>query len=110
MGSLFSLWLTRQAPLTHCLTSGPFMSAQEQTLPLHEQLTHVIDRRWLLALYAVIPLSLLLVISDAWLFDGHVIYQHIPTQPEDWPFWTVIFGLPHIIASLITMADREYLT
>src|SRR5690606_41356166 len=35
--------------------------------------------------------------------------QPIPTQPDDWPFWTVIFGLPHIIASLITMADRAYL-
>lgn len=86
------------------------MSAQEQTAPLHEQLIHIIDCRWLLALYAVIPLSVLLVVTDAWLFDGLAVYQHIPTQPEDWPFWTVIFGLPHIIASLITMADREYLT
>lgn len=86
------------------------MSAQEQTLPLPDQLIHVIDCRWLLALYAVIPLSVLLVITDAWLFEGRALYQHIPTQPEDWPFWTVIFGLPHIIASLITMADREYLT
>ena len=85
------------------------MSAQEQTLPLHEQLIHVIDCRWLLALYAVIPVSVLLVVTDAWLFEGRAVYQHIPTQPEYWPFWTVIFGLPHIIASLITMADREYL-
>lgn len=86
------------------------MSLQEQTLALQEQSIHVIDCRWLLALYAVIPLSLLLVIADAWLFEGRTVYQHIPTQPEHWPFWTVIFGLPHIIASLITMADREYLT
>ena len=86
------------------------MSAQKEAVPLHEQLIHVIDCRWLLALYAVIPLSLLLVFTDAWLFQGRAVYQHIPTQPEDWPFWTVIFGLPHIIASLITMADREYLT
>lgn len=69
----------------------------------------MIDCRWLLALYGVIPLSLLLVVVDAWLFGGRAIYQHIPTQPEHWPFWTVLFGLPHIIASLITMADREYL-
>ena len=57
----------------------------------------------------MIPLSLLVVFTDAWLFEGRMVYQRIPTQPEDWPFWTVIFGLPHIIASLITMADREYL-
>ena len=86
------------------------MSAQEQTVSLQEQLIHVIDCRWLLAIYAVIPLSVLLVVTDAWLFEGLAIYPRIPTQPEDWPFWTVIFGLPHIIASLITMADREYLT
>lgn len=86
------------------------MSGQEQTLPLHEQLIHVIDCRWLLALYAVIPLSVLLVVTDVWLFEGRAVYPRIPTQPEDWPFWTVIFGLPHIIASLITLADREYLT
>jgi len=85
------------------------MSAREQTLPLPQQTVHVIDCRWLLALYLVIPLSLLVVFTDAWLFEGGMVYQRIPTQPEDWPFWTVIFGLPHIIASLITMADREYL-
>ncbi len=63
------------------------MSAQEQALPLHDQLVHVIDCRWLLALYAVIPLSVLLVVTDVWLFEGRAVYQHIPTQPEDWPFW-----------------------
>lgn len=71
---------------------------------------HVIDCRWLLALYAIIPVSVLLVVADAWIFEGQALRQHIPNQPEHWPFWTVIFGLPHIIASLITMADREYLS
>ena len=85
------------------------MSAQEQEIPVQEQLAHVIDCRWLLALYAVIPVSLLIVFTDAWLFQGRALHQYIPDQPERWPFWTVIFGLPHIIASLITMADREYL-
>ncbi|WOD10823.1 hypothetical protein RPW65_17595 [Pseudomonas sp. NyZ704] len=85
------------------------MSAQEQALPVQEQLLHVIDCRWLLALYAIIPVSVLLVITDAWIFNGQALRQYIPDQPEHWPFWTVIFGLPHIVASLVTMADREYL-
>src|SRR5690606_36973502 len=91
----------------NCRTSA-LMSAREQPLPLPQQTVHVIDCRWLLALYLVIPLSLLVVFTDAWLFEGRMVYQRIPTQPEDWPFWRVIFGLPHIFASLITMAEREY--
>ncbi|MFN3580687.1 MAG: hypothetical protein ACK4VV_09475 [Pseudomonas sp.] len=74
-----------------------------------EQPIHSIDCRWLLALYAIIPISLVLVLLDALVFQGRALYQYLPHQPENWPFWTVIFGLPHIIASLITMADKEYL-
>lgn len=65
--------------------------------------------RWLLALYALIPLSLLIVIVDKFWLDGWFINQ-VPINPEHWPLWTLIFGLPHIIASLLTMVDRDYLT
>ncbi|WP_373188000.1 hypothetical protein [Halopseudomonas sp.] len=75
-----------------------------------EPLTHSIDCRWLLALYAIIPACLLAIILDALLLDGQAIHRYLPDRPEQWPFWTVIFGLPHIIASLLTMADREYLS
>lgn len=75
-----------------------------------EQLAHSIDCRWLLALYALIPLSLLAIMVDTLLLNGQGIEQYLPDRPEQWPFWTVIFGLPHIIASLLTMSDREYLS
>lgn len=75
-----------------------------------EQLAHSIDCRWLLALYALIPLCLLGIVIDILVLDGQAIQQYLPNKPEQWPFWTVIFGLPHIIASLLTMADREYLS
>lgn len=75
-----------------------------------EQPAHSIDCRWLLGLYALIPVCLLAIFLDILLLDGQAVHQHLPDKPEHWPFWTVIFGLPHIIASLLTMADREYLS
>jgi len=69
-----------------------------------------VDCRWLLALYALIPISLFLVAVDTLALDGVLLRQHLPAAPERWAFWTVIFGLPHIVASLLTMADREYLS
>jgi len=74
-----------------------------------EDQLRAVDCRWLLALYALIPVSLLLVTVDALGLDGTMLRQHLPAAPEQWAFWTVIFGLPHIVASLLTMADREYL-
>lgn len=68
-----------------------------------------IDCRWLLALYAVIPACLLLVAADALLGDSRLLHS-LPADPMLWPFWTLVFGLPHIIASLLTMADREYIS
>ncbi|QJD59362.1 hypothetical protein HG264_10820 [Pseudomonas sp. gcc21] len=70
----------------------------------------VLDCRWLLALYAVVPVSLALVLIDSLVLDGRLLRQHIPVDPMQWPFWTVIFGLPHIVASLLTMADSEYIS
>lgn len=68
-----------------------------------------VDCRWLLALYAVIPLTLAFVVTDILLLDGQ-LFHSMPADPARWAFWTVVFGLPHIIASLITMADRDYLS
>ncbi|PKM04492.1 MAG: hypothetical protein CVV16_04680 [Gammaproteobacteria bacterium HGW-Gammaproteobacteria-6] len=73
------------------------------------EIPHSIDCRWLLALYALIPLCLVLVLIDSLLLDGLALHQYLPDNPDNWPLWTLIFGLPHIIASLITMADRDYL-
>jgi hypothetical protein len=70
---------------------------------------HQVDCRWLLALYAIIPACLGLVFLDALVLDGQAVLHVLPADPMLLPLWTVLFGLPHIIASLVTMADREYL-
>ena len=72
------------------------------------QAARQVDCRWLLALYAVIPLSLSIVAIDVLLLEQAWLDSYLPSYPTNWAFWTVIFGLPHIVASLITMADREY--
>jgi hypothetical protein len=68
-----------------------------------------LDCRWLFALYGVIPLALTVVAIDVLWLDNALRLNHLPTNPEYWPLWTIVFGLPHIVASLLTMADREYL-
>ena len=70
---------------------------------------HLVDCRWLLALYAIIPISIAAVMLDLFWLNGRLLDQYLPSNPNRWAFWTVIFGLPHIIASTLTMADREYL-
>ena len=67
-----------------------------------------VDCRWLLALYAVIPLSLAVVAIDSLFLEQALLNSYLPSSPMNWAFWAVIFGLPHIVASLLTMADREY--
>jgi hypothetical protein len=67
-----------------------------------------VDCRWLLALYAVIPLSLAIIAIDVLLLEQAWLNSYLPSSPTNWAFWTVVFGLPHIVASLLTMADREY--
>ncbi|MFD1700027.1 hypothetical protein ACFSB1_11875 [Halopseudomonas phragmitis] len=74
------------------------------TLPVLRE----VDCRWLLGLYALIPLVLLIVLLDS-LPGGGWLRRSLPNDPMHWPFWTLVFGLPHIVASFVSMADRDYL-
>ncbi|TVP89095.1 MAG: hypothetical protein EA348_09120 [Pseudomonadaceae bacterium] len=56
-----------------------------------------VDCRWLLWLYAVIPLSLAWILLDIGLAQGRILHDYIPTDPANWPFWTIVFGLPPIL-------------
>lgn len=70
---------------------------------------HTVDCRWLLSLYAIVPLFGAIVIVDLIWLESNLLDNVLPSEPEHWPFWTVVAGTPHIIASALTMADREYL-
>jgi hypothetical protein len=65
-----------------------------------------VNTQKLLALYAVLPLSLGLLFID-WISGGS-LSQSLPANPEYWPIWIYIFGMPHVFASFILLADKQY--
>ncbi len=67
-----------------------------------------VPNKLLLALYVVIPLSLLAAFIDS-LFFGHAIREVLPSNPGQLMWWAIIFNFPHIISSLITLVDKEYI-
>lgn len=67
-----------------------------------------IDSRFLLAINAIIPLSFLMIALDL-AFWGGTIKTFLPHKPEDYAWFSFIFNLPHIVASFVTYADRDYI-
>ncbi len=68
-----------------------------------------VDARILLALYLVVPISLLFVLYDMFILDGFIGKHYLPKLPDNWAYWGVFFGLPHIVGSFITIVDKEYI-
>lgn len=69
-----------------------------------------VNSHMLLSLYLVIPVCLLAVIIDKLFLDEALLKQYLPVQPAEWAFWTLVFNFPHIVSSLVTLADKEYLS
>jgi hypothetical protein len=63
----------------------------------------------LLLVYAIIPLALGLIWVDQ-TFLNNTVRLDLPYIPEMWVVWVYLFGMPHVIASIHTLADREYLS
>lgn len=62
----------------------------------------------LLALYALVPAMLAVVWLDKNVF-GEYLMHALPFRPEAWIWWIYLFGMPHVVASINTLIDREYL-
>lgn len=62
--------------------------------------------RLLLGLYALIPLCLLLQLSDQFFADGYLL-QRLPTSPKGFLLFQILFGTPHIIASTILITTNK---
>ncbi len=69
----------------------------------------IIKRSWLLAVYIVLPLTLILVIID-FIFLEQTLQPYLTANALYFPLVILLFELPHIIGSLVTFADTEYLT
>jgi hypothetical protein len=69
----------------------------------------VISARFLLGIYLILPLCLLAMILDLLFWDGALV-KTLPTSPESFFLFQILFGTPHIIASTIILAsNRDYL-
>lgn len=68
-----------------------------------------VNSKTLLALYLIIPLCGLLVMADMLLLENRLFYQYLPTSPEAWMVWAIVFETPHIVASFFSFGDREYI-
>lgn len=61
--------------------------------------------RLILGLYAIIPLCLLLQVSDS-LFFNNFLLNNLPSSPYHFVLFQILFGTPHIIASNILLATN----
>lgn len=68
-----------------------------------------LDRRWLLAVYLIVPATVLTIVLDHWVFGQILRVAILPVMPEQWSLWVILFGLPHVVAGTLTMADSDYL-
>ena len=63
----------------------------------------------LLAMYIVIPLTIVIVCLDHFLLNKWLLKEYLPVHPYEWAWYLVIFGMPHIVGSVITLVDDEYI-
>jgi hypothetical protein len=86
------------------------MSAQlisSQDFPKQNQLA--VSFRLLFGLYAIIPICLLLQLSDGWFWQGY-LKDNLPSSPTHFLLFQILFGTPHIVASAILLAsNRDYI-
>lgn len=68
----------------------------------------VVSRKNLLLPYIIIPLACVILVIDSYVFN-YQWQSSLPVNPELWFWWGLLFGYPHIVASVMTYADKEYI-
>jgi hypothetical protein len=67
-----------------------------------------ISFKWLLALYAILPVCFLAGLIDKYYFNSK-LQPLLPLAPENYFWLALLFGTPHILASnIILLSNREY--
>ncbi|HEX5774709.1 MAG TPA: hypothetical protein VFY28_01970, partial [Candidatus Paceibacterota bacterium] len=64
--------------------------------------------RSLLAVYSIVPVFAAVIIFDLLLLGGQ-LRAAMPVRPETIFLYALLFNVPHHLASLFSLADREYL-
>jgi hypothetical protein len=62
----------------------------------------------LTVLYCIIPACAAVVVIDILLLDQVLALNYLPSSPEQWLIWAVVFETPHILASFFSFADKDY--
>jgi len=60
----------------------------------------------LLALYAIIPLFLILQLTDSYALQGALL-QYLPSSPSHFLLFQLLFGTPHILASAVLITTNK---
>jgi hypothetical protein len=81
----------------------------DQSTSLDQANSVNIDCRLLLSLYFIIPVALVVVALDQLFLGQAMLTGMFSMDPSRWAFWTLIFNLPHIVASWVTFADKAYI-
>ena len=85
------------------------MSAQGIALQQSGSLKLSVSFRFLLSLYAIVPLCVFLLWLDQWAF-GYLLRDNLPSSPSHFLMFQILFGTPHIIASnLLLFSHADYL-
>lgn len=63
-----------------------------------------LPRALLLWLYVIVPIGISSRCSTATLFGG-VLRRTLPAVPDDLLLWTLIFNVPHVVASQLLLLD-----
>lgn len=87
--------------MTHTATP-PADSGYLPNLPMQ------VKNRILLGILITTPAALLLVIIDQLFMNGS-IRQAMDMAPGEIAYWTAVLTVPHIVSSLVTFFDREYI-
>ncbi|MDD2739466.1 MAG: hypothetical protein PHR94_11085 [Methylomonas lenta] len=87
------------------------MSAQGITLPYQTSSFNLtVSFRFLLSLYAIVPVCVLLQLLDRWVFN-HALHDMLPSSPSHFLLFQILFGTPHIIASnLLLFGHADYVS
>jgi len=85
------------------------LSAVPPAAAASAELSLCTSRALLLRLYAIVPLSLAVMLVDV-LFLGGWIRRSLPSTPENLLLFSLFFNLPHILASSLTFLDPDYAT
>jgi len=66
-----------------------------------------ISKRYLLAVYLILPILFFIYVGDVWFFDSALL-PYMGLTSLVLPLYILFFELPHIIASFFGFADKEY--